>query len=406
MLTADLVLARRSGRELKLRRMDEKLRARTEELAARYVEVFRRHVGSTRAELDEAVAGVAHQAKERKLVRGLQKLLFDRSRLGFGDEVDAAALRRSVFAGAAAARRLSEHADIFDRSAVLSAAAAEQGLAPDAIEQLLYCDLKEAQVLREFEEPSAEHLVEDYVLAQRQAVLLRASSVEIHLRGSSPAGYRAFFHKLKFCRLLYSLEADGEGGYRVRVDGPAALFDRATTRYGLQLALLLPALDSCARWELEAELRWGKRRERLSFHLEGRTKERAAHAEATLRDEVRDLLGRFAKPVKGWRAEPCSELLDLPGAGVCVPDLVFSRRDGKKVYLEVLGYWSRDAVFARVDLVEAGLEHPILFAVPQKLRVSSKVLGAHLPAAIHVFKGVLAAGPVAKKLDALAGQRG
>ena len=404
MLTADLVLARRSGRELKLRRMDKKLRTRAEELASGYVSVFGRHVGRTRAELDEALRAVAHQAKERKLVRGLQKLLFDRADLGFGAEVDAPALRRSVFTGAAAARRLAEHADLFDRSAVLGKAATEHGLAPDSVEQLLYSDLKEAQLLRSFDEPSAERLVEDYLLSQRQAVLLRASSVEIHLRGGSPARYRTFFHKLKFLRLLYSLEGDGEGGYRVRVDGPAALFDRATTRYGLQLALLLPALEHCARWELRAELRWGKRRERLSLRLDGRASAKNAGPSAELRDEVRDLLIRFEKPVKGWRAEVCSELLDLPGVGLCVPDLVFSRKDGKKVYLEVLGYWSREAVFARVDLVEAGLDHPILFAVPSRLRVSPEVLDSDLPAALYVFKGVLAAGAVARKLDALAGR--
>ncbi len=58
-------------------------------------------------------------------------------------------------------------------------------------------------------------------------------------------------------------------GYVLQIDGPLSLFS-ATTKYGLQVALFLPALLHCSDFRLEAELRWGPRREPRSFLLEPR----------------------------------------------------------------------------------------------------------------------------------------
>ena len=58
-------------------------------------------------------------------------------------------------------------------------------------------------------------------------------------------------------------------GYVFHIDGPLSLFS-ATTKYGLQVALFLPALLHCSDFRLDAELRWGPKREPRSFHLESR----------------------------------------------------------------------------------------------------------------------------------------
>jgi predicted nuclease of restriction endonuclease-like RecB superfamily len=85
-----------------------------------------------------------------------------------------------------------------------------------------------------------------------------------------------------------------------------------------------------------------------------------------------------------------------------VPDLVFVQHGtGRKVYFEVMGYWSRQAVFRKVDLVAQGLAHEVIFAVSQRLRVSEEVLPAELPAALYVYKGVMSPGRVKELLDRL-----
>ncbi len=101
-----------------------------------------------------------------------------------------------------------------------------------------------------------------------------------------------------------------------------------------------------------------------------------------------------------------ASVLSLPGVGVCVPDLSFEHEEhGTRVHLEVLGYWSREAVWRRVELVEAGLSEAILFAVPSRLRVSEEVLGEDLPGALYVYKGSLLPSAVEARLDALAARR-
>ena len=71
----------------------------------------------------------------------------------------------------------------------------------------------------------------------------------------------------------------------------------------------------------------------------------------------------------------------------------------------MLGFWSRDAVWKRVELVRAGLDAPMIFAVPARLRVSEAVLEDDLPGSLYVFKSVLARKAILERLDALLAAR-
>ena len=89
--------------------------------------------------------------------------------------------------------------------------------------------------------------------------------------------------------------------------------------------------------------------------------------------------------------------------GLCVPDLTFVHAEsGRRVHLEVLGFWSRDAVWRRVELVEQCLLERVVFAVSSRLRVSEEVLGDAEHAALYVYKGAMSAKALLRRLDALA----
>jgi hypothetical protein len=75
---------------------------------------------------------------------------------------------------------------------------------------------------------------------------------------------------------------------------------------------------------------------------------------------------------------------------------------GQLVHLEVLGFWSRQAVWRRVELVERGLSERILFAVSSHLRVSEAALDGELPGALLVYKRVLSAKTVLERVEAVA----
>ncbi len=90
------------------------------------------------------------------------------------------------------------------------------------------------------------------------------------------------------------------------------------------------------------------------------------------------LLEAFAES-ECWRAEPAQEVLDLPGIGLCVPDLCFTHQGtGELVFCEVLGFWNRAAVWRRIELVEQGLSSKIVFVVSARLRVSESCWTARI----------------------------
>ena len=398
MLTPELVRCRVRQGALELTRWSAKSKERARTLAGEYLALAQAHVGKTRDELRQEWLLIPVAPAERKLADGLMKLIEDAGDFGTQVELPSAELRREVFLEASQRRRVAAPDAPFDREEALRVVAARYQTSAAQVEEALYADLKGAERLRACGALSTEQLLERYELGQVQAVFLRAVEVVVDVRCSSPLGYRQLFNKLKFRQLLYHIEATARG-YRIRLDGPFSLFE-SVTKYGLQLALMLPSLLECDELELEARLRWGKQRSPVSFKYSHRGSG-SADAAPALPDEVERLRQGINEKSGGWRASACTEILDLPGLGVCIPDLVFV--NGKRrVYLEVLGYWSRDAVWRRVEMAERGLPAPVLFAVSSRLRVSEAVLEESDHAALYVYKGSMSATQVQKRIESLA----
>ena len=403
MLTADLVNARRRGAELRLVSLDPAGRERARAIAEALVAVAACHVGRTREELMGALSAVDAGPREHRLRDGLVKLIEDRCEFDAGAAAEPEAVRRDVFTRASAVRAALGPTERFDRDALLAQVAHEQGTSAEAIERALFADLRGSHVLVAFEKLPARVLVESYENAQAQAVLLRAVKVSVDVQCRGVHSLRALFRRLKFLRLLHTISPHGDG-HRIVIDGPFSLFE-SVTKYGLQLALVLPALEGCDRWHLEADIRWGKERTPLVFRLAGQASGAGA-APAALPEEVEALVRSFRSLETSWRVSANTRILELPGVGLSIPDLVFERRgpgaSGERVYLEVMGYWSRAAVWKRVELVRGGLTERILFAVSAKLRVSEEVLDEDLPGALYVYKHTLSARTVAERLEKLA----
>lgn len=396
MLTADLVRATRRKGVLKITAWRGDAKARATILATSYSVIAADMVGETRRALMDAIADIPVGARERKLADGIRKLVLDRCTFESDTPVSPVELRESIFTEAAEARRNGR----FDRDALIEKASATHEVPPEEVERLLFGDLKDAARLLEYVEASGPQIVEDYDRSQVQAVLLRAETVVAEVYCKSATTYRALFRKLKFLRLLHEIEADGDR-YRITLSGPMSLF-RSNTKYGLSLALALPSIQACDEWSIDAIVRWGKDRSKVAFRAEGKC---AGGADGDgLIDEVQTFFdkqkARVEKGKSKWVPEVCSELLSVPGLGVCAPDLVLRKGD-ETVYFEVLGFWSRAAVWKRVELAEAGLPVPIVFAVQARLRVSEEVLPDEVPAALYVYKGVMSPARVEACLESV-----
>jgi predicted nuclease of restriction endonuclease-like RecB superfamily len=395
MLTPELVHVRRKGELLSIVQLSAAQRAEAVLIAESLLQAAQDSVSETRADLEARFANLEFGPKARKLAAGLTKLVEDACEFQAPSSADAAALRSEVFMRAATARRNAE----FVREHVLDAAAGALGIAASDVEAGLFGDLRSAERLMKAPSLSAAELLQRYDVAQIQAILLRAVKVTVDIECATADAYRALFNKLKFRQLMYRITARSTGGYTIEIDGPYSLFD-AVTKYGLELALVLPSLMCARKLKLTAELRWGKRRDPLKFELRHETQEKPLTE--GVRDEVKALWQAFRELGSSYDCELAQDLLDLPGVGLCVPDLIFTDTGtGECLYLEVLGFWSRDAVWRRVDLVERGLAAKLIFAVSSRLRVSEEVLDEAMSSALYVYKGRMSARSVLKQLDAL-----
>ena len=404
MLSVEHVRVRRDGDRLVLRELSAKQRTRAVELAEQVLTVMNAAAGKTRDDVDEELTLLDMRPTERRLVEGLKKLAEDAATFEAVAPQDPAALRSSLFLQAAAARRAASLEQPFSRDAVLAAGSAALGVSVEELDLGLYSDLRGAHRMTRAPGIDAPSLVAEYERSQVQAVLLRAVQLTARVHCRAPEAYRQLFQKLKFRRLLYAVEPLGDGGYNLRIEGPYSMFE-AVTKYGLELSLSLPALEACDVLELTADVLWGKNRSKLRFeHRHVTTRPPSENAD-TLRDDLREILEDPALKRSGWSCQVADELLSVPGLGVCVPDLLFSHPELERgVYFELLGYWSRDAVWKRVEWVERGLAQDIIFGASSKLRVSEEVLETE-HAGLYVFRGQPSARGLLKKLESLRARR-
>ena len=369
------------------------------ETAERMLEMFRGREGRTRGELEDEQREAFGDDPGQLVHQGLAKLLEDRCEF----EVDSASPPEQLRAAAfrAAARRRKEATQlVFDRAAVLAEVGAELGLAPEAVDQGLFADLKSEQRLTKFKDVTAERLLQRYNVALAQAVLLRSTRVHVIVRNEPPARYRQLLRLVKFHRLVCELERLGPDSFRLHLDGPMSLFS-ATNKYGLQLALFLPAVLLCRDFELEADLRWGPQRKLKKFLVapgDGLVSHTPDHGTYTP-PELAMFAELFRKRVADWELTEEAELLPL-GDGFWAPDFrLIHKGSGLVVYLEVLGFWRRSSAEKHLERLRRHVREPFLLAVSDGLHIDEDELEG-LPAGIHRFRNM----PLPDEIARLAGE--
>ena len=404
MLTSDLVLTRRVKDEVRPRyvnRDDPELLSLAEQL----ITVFESHAGEPRHSLDDELRELVGTGTDFLLHRALAKLLFDRCEFDTEAPEEPEVLRQRVFEAAAVVYRAPEEEGQtfrFDRNSVLKAVAEEHDLEVSELERGLYADLKDEQVLSQFRTCQPQWLIDRYNVALAQGVVLRATELEIHLTESSIPKQRALFRKIKFFQLLHRVEPDGDGGYRIVLDGPLSLF-RSSGRYGVQMASFLPILLHFRHWTLTARLEWGKRRLPALFRLapSPRLRPTTRLTGQWQPEEVGWLGEQFAKLTTEWTCDTEAEIVPLGGQGVLIPDFVFRHMEsGFTVYMEVLGFWRRGALESRLETLREHGPENLLLAVSKKLLTEVDDL-EDLPVETYVFRATPVARKVLRHLETL-----
>lgn len=381
MLTADLALNWQRGQQIKPRYIDAQ-DADWLDAAAALIELFREHQGCTRAELEGALEEYVGTGTDYKILRGLIKLLLDRTEFAAGVEVVPFDLRRAVFLRARAAHPVTEESV---RGQVLSEAGVELNSAPELVRANLYADLPKNQRLVEFEEIDTRALLELYNVAQAQALLYRCVRLRLSVEPQAAENYRELFGAIKAYRLIHTITGNPARGYEIELDGPVSMFHRSQ-KYGIQMAVFLPALLLCKGWRMRAEIE--SRHSGTSFFemtSEGHALRSHYLSITPYENPVREkLLQSWARFESDWTLEASGEIINL-GASAFIPDFVLRHEQGRTVYLEILGFWTPPHLKARLQEFAGSGFRDFLLAAWEELRGSREPLVAAPPHTI-IFK--------------------
>lgn len=404
MLPTALLTHRKHGEEITPKRLrpDSEILNLVNEL----LDLFRDAQGDAEGELDERLADLEADSTDYKLMRGLAHII----KSGFCtfevvSPLEPDLLRRRVFADAAAhVANPAQTERVIERLADdLTHELGRTVLRAD-IRKGLYADLSENKLLTAFDEPAPESVVHRYNLAQVQGVFYRASRIIINAYRNDPGEYKLLFRYLKLFRLMAYVEGDADHGFTLTIDGPTSLF-RPSTRYGLDLAKLIPALLHVTKWNLVADLElrdtYNNAVVNKRFTLDSESglvshyppgKEFDSMVEESFADS-------WARAKTEWRLEREVELVPLPGS-VMIPDFRLTHPDGRSFLLEIVGYWRPEYLRKKFWQVQRAARNDLILAVSERLNLEKAGVNvAEVPTKVVWYKDQLPAKTVLAALE-------
>lgn len=386
MLTADLAQSWRRGESVRPLYISPADAGYLQD-AGTLIKLFGEHEGRARRELDEALAEYVGTGTDYKILRGFIKLLMDRCTFETVSAKDPVEIRRTLFRRAGSAHPVT--LDEKTRLEVITEAALELLCAPEVLMAGLYADLPENQQLTGFEQPSDSELLDLYNLAQAQALLYHCVEMRLTVETQNPDAYRELFRAIKAYRLIHTIKGNTATGYEVRLDGPVSLFQRSQ-KYGIQMAVFLPALLLCKGWQMRAEIVQPGQQSQGSvfFELDYNQKRLRSHylnetsAENSISEKLAASWGRLETL---WELDMSREVIAL-GESAFIPDYVLRHKeDGRRVFLEILGFWTPRHLLKRLrEFEHAGFRNFIL-AAWDELRGSRDPL-TRIPPHTIIFK--------------------
>jgi len=353
--------------------------------AEQMLEIYREGKGKMRKELHRRVHAIFKDepACPPRRIDSFCKLLDDASVYDHDKGKKSAALRIHIFRLAAPFHPLVRSVDrLFDHGedTVKAKIAAELKKDWPQIEEAMFADVMECHRLKEFKGyGSGEELLSRYNVAQAQATLFRAVKMVVWV-GSD---FKTILRYAKLARLIHTIQPLEPGRYRFIFEGPASIL-RNTRRYGIFMAKFLPALLACGDWKMEARIQTRRKgftaafqlssADKLKSHLPGPEEFDSSYEET--------FAGKWGdEPREGWRLVREGGILQK-GQKVFIPDFVLEHEDGRRVYLEIVGFWTPEYLQAKFESLQVFKEHHILVAAAEA--VAEKIPG--LPANAILFK--------------------
>jgi len=405
MLKSDLLIYKRNGETIVPKKLG--IDDRNLAIATEIINCFQDCLGKTKGELDRQLLELEGDSPDYRLKRGLAHIVHNSfSTFEIISPLEPFTLRQKVFAEAAKTITLpNARSNTLDNISHALSDELKRPVSRGEIEAGLYADLQENRILTEYEAPVAESLLHRYNLSQVQGVFYRASSVVINAHRNDPGEYKLLFRYIKLFQLMAYIEGDADTGFTLTMDGPASLF-KASTRYGLALAKMIPALLHVTKWSLQATLqnrdRYSNNTKQSKFVLQSDRCGLVSHyPPGKPYDSMLEasFAKSWAKAKTEWRLEREVDLIPLPGS-VMIPDFRLVHPDGREYLLEIVGYWRPEYLQKKFYQVRNGDTDNLILAVSERLNLDKAgVKFTDLPNKLIWFKNKLQSKAVLEILD-------
>ncbi|OYD90274.1 hypothetical protein CDG76_31615 [Nostoc sp. 'Peltigera membranacea cyanobiont' 210A] len=404
MLPTDLLMHRQNGEEIIPKRL--KIDRATSELATELINYFQSAVGKTQGVLERQLTDFEGDSTDYRVKRGLAYILKSSfCTFEVVSPLEPQMLRERVFSLAAKSVSSRESTQVtLSKIAEELTQELEREVLLEQVRNGLYADLSENKILTVFDAPTAPDVLNRYNLSQVQGVFYKASQLVLNAHRNVPGEYKLLFRYLKLFQLMAYIEGDADHGFTITIDGPTSLFN-PSTRYGLAIAKLIPALLHVTKWSLSSILQtrdaytnaWKTGRFTLnsecglvSHYPPGKPYD--SMLEASFADKWDALKS-------GWALEREVDLIPIPGS-VMIPDFRLVHADGRTFLLEIVGYWRPEYLQKKFSQVRRAGRDDLILAISERLNLEKAGVKLNdVPARIVWFKDKLLPKAVLAVMD-------
>ena len=311
-----------------------------------------------------------------KLVRGLFALLERRSifDIALNLDLNPVLIRQKLFRESSI-RGLALSAK--QRQEIIQLIADQNSLSVKEIETIMWADSEENLILKEFDSIDPRTLLLWYNLSLTQTLLFKCISMEFFVEGG--LYWKQVLRNVKKFGLMYNLEnfpqtqssQQNSDSIKCTLEGPLSLF-KMTDRYGTSMAKLLPWIIKAPIWKVsgsvvrkyneeskiyhfEISSRNNKLLQPLSDNLYSTTSskiysnsnnksknddktDRDNNFDSSLEKNFEKLFLQYFNKEDDWKISREPNPLVADGKAM-IPDFLFERF-GKKVYFEIVGFWT------------------------------------------------------------------
>ena len=404
MLPTELLINRQNGEEIIPKRLP--INTQMCVIATELITCFQNATGGTQGELDRQLLELEGDSPDYRLKRGLAHILKSSfSTFEIVSPLEPPLLRQRVFA--LSSQSIPSHhaseATLEKLSSTLSQELNHEVLPPQ-IRTGLYADLQENRLLTQFDDPAPEALLHRYNLSQVQGIFYRASHMTLNAHRNVPGQYKLLFRYLKLFQLMTYVEGDADHGFTITIDGPTSLF-KPSTRYGLAIAKLLPALLHVTKWSLKATLHtrdpYSGTPKSGCFSLNDQCGLITHYPPGKPYDSMLEaaFANRWDSLKTDWVLEREVDLIPLPGS-VMIPDFRLVHPDGRTFLLEIVGYWRPEYLQKKFSQVRRSECDNLILAISERLNLEKAgVRVENVPAKMIWFKDKLSPKAVLEVLD-------